>query len=150
LNPVSVTSAAAPDQHGYPASPVAEVDVVGDPPVPIVEDITPAPGIGLKAHGHGTVVGCGRQAIGIARHIPVQSGFRTVMLFTMDAIYSYEAVGNDADKSSAAVLAPAIHGSHASVLGSGRAGEHGRVALFAREIRQTTFWQIPICTGQPF
>jgi len=26
---------------------VAEVDVVGDPPVPIVEDITPAPGIGF-------------------------------------------------------------------------------------------------------
>ena len=31
----------------YPARPVAEVDVVGDPPVPIVEDVTPAPGIGF-------------------------------------------------------------------------------------------------------
>ncbi|HSY75136.1 MAG TPA: hypothetical protein VK810_06680, partial [Dongiaceae bacterium] len=35
----------------YPARPVAtvgaEVDVVGDPPAPIVEDVVPAPGAGF-------------------------------------------------------------------------------------------------------
>jgi len=31
----------------YPARPVAEVDVIGDPPALIVEDVTPTPGIGF-------------------------------------------------------------------------------------------------------
>jgi hypothetical protein len=31
----------------YPAGTAAEVDVIGDPPVPIVEDVTPTPGIGF-------------------------------------------------------------------------------------------------------
>jgi hypothetical protein len=31
----------------YPVRPVGEVDVVGDPPEPIVEDVTPAPGLGF-------------------------------------------------------------------------------------------------------
>jgi hypothetical protein len=50
---------------------------------------------GLEAHGHGTIVGCGNQAIGIARHIRVLSGFRTAMLFTMDAMYSFAVGGDD-------------------------------------------------------
>jgi hypothetical protein len=31
----------------YPARPVAEVDIPGDPPAPIVEDVTPEPGVGF-------------------------------------------------------------------------------------------------------
>ena len=31
----------------YPARPVTEVDVIGDPPAPIVENVTPSPDIGF-------------------------------------------------------------------------------------------------------
>ena len=50
---------------------------------------------GLEARGRGTIVGCGNQVIGIARHIRALSGFRTVMLFTMDAMYLFVVDGDD-------------------------------------------------------
>jgi hypothetical protein len=50
---------------------------------------------GLEAHGHGTIVGCGNPVIGIVRHIRALSGFRTAMLFAMDTMYSFAAVGDE-------------------------------------------------------
>lgn len=50
------------------------------------------------------IVGCGKAVIGNARHILVQFGFRTAMLFAMDVMYSSEVAGDEEGTSNAAVL----------------------------------------------
>jgi hypothetical protein len=51
---------------------------------------------GLEVRGHGKVVGCGKEAIGIAHRIRVLSGFRTDMFIKMEDMYSFAVGGDDA------------------------------------------------------
>jgi hypothetical protein len=50
---------------------------------------------GLEARGHGMVVGCGKEAVGIARRIRALYGFRTSMFIAMEDMCSFVAAGDD-------------------------------------------------------